>query len=610
MLRELVEAAHRLRAEDRLPPSGTREKPIVWLIDVDKGEVVGPYNRSRRDQPLLKRVPDLFRGGQPSPTNLKPYLLVDDARYALGIAEAGRADEAMLLHGGFMSLLADCASETHDKDVLRVLDFLSRPLPLHVKQVIQPRDIVTFRTPSPQGDYAFEHQLVRDFWGRHLEKEHTGSQGSACGSCGQIRPTVRILPQRVEIAGQQCQITSFNKTAFNSRGKEQTANAPLCYPCVSDSTDALNYFIDTPRHRVLIVRDQSKGAKNSLRNQLAVFWLRDQSQLQHAGEALDPLAVFDAIDPSSLMRDEHAEVDTAGPPPDLSQVERLVTIPWHASEAATRLNTNSFHLAVLSANKGRLVVREWITERLDLVVANLKRFLDATRIVEPFGEAIQPLSIKAMLTFLKSNDPHLSRGLLRTAYLGVSPPREMLAEAVKQFRARDKPPTRPGEAEEQIRRRHALAGILKLVLTYNTEDAQRMERLDTSRNNPAYLCGRLLAIIEETQARASRGGINRTVVDRYYGAASLTPATTLGSLVRLTEIAHLSKLRREGRNYWSMRELMEQVIDRFDADDGMPRTLRLHDQADFALGFYQQRAEFSREREASRLKNQQIREEQ
>lgn len=124
-----------------------------------------------------------------------------------------------------------------------------------------------------------------------------------------------------------------------------------------------------------------------------------------------------------------------------------------------------------------------------------------------------------------------------------------------------------------------------------------MEHLDGDREVPAYLCGRMLAILEEAQRRASRGKLNTTLVDRYYGAASTAPAATLGALLGLAETSHLPKIRKENRGHRQLETLLEEVMAGFDKPEDIPRTLTLNQQAEFALGFYHQRAAFRKRQE-------------
>ena len=109
---------------------------------------------------------------------------------------------------------------------------------------------------------------------------------------------------------------------------------------------------------------------------------------------------------------------------------------------------------------------------------------------------------------------------------------------------------------------------------------------------PAYNCGRLLAVLEEAQRRASSNNLNATLVDRYYGGASTTPALTLGSLIRLAKTAHLPKLRKSGRGSEGIELTMQEITHQFGGPDKLPTSLGLRDQAAFALGYYHQRAEY------------------
>ena len=115
-----------------------------------------------------------------------------------------------------------------------------------------------------------------------------------------------------------------------------------------------------------------------------------------------------------------------------------------------------------------------------------------------------------------------------------------------------------------------------------------MEHLQNDRPEPAYHCGRLLAVLEQIQRAALGAGVNTTIVDRFYGTASTAPATVFGTLLKGAQ-PHLSKLRRsqqEGTAY-ALQSRLEEVLAQLPT---FPRTLKLQEQALFALGYYHQRA--------------------
>ncbi len=106
--------------------------------------------------------------------------------------------------------------------------------------------------------------------------------------------------------------------------------------------------------------------------------------------------------------------------------------------------------------------------------------------------------------------------------------------------------------------------------------------LDIENKNVGYCLGRLFATLEKIQDEANRG-INATIRDRFYGAASGTPVTVFPNLIRLMT-HHLSKLDNPGRVIY-FEKLIGEILDKI---DDFPATLSMEDQGRFALGYYHQ----------------------
>ena len=114
--------------------------------------------------------------------------------------------------------------------------------------------------------------------------------------------------------------------------------------------------------------------------------------------------------------------------------------------------------------------------------------------------------------------------------------------------------------------------------------------LDPTNPDAAYRMGRLFAVLEKIQEEANPG-INATIRDRYYGAASSTPVSVFTTLLRLKN-HHLGKLSPERGRY--MEKLIGEIVEEL-AD--FPRVLPLAEQGRFALGYYHQRQAFFTKRE-------------
>lgn len=107
--------------------------------------------------------------------------------------------------------------------------------------------------------------------------------------------------------------------------------------------------------------------------------------------------------------------------------------------------------------------------------------------------------------------------------------------------------------------------------------------------NPAYHCGRLLAVLAKLQ-RTALPGVEAGVVQRYYAAASATPALVLGRLVRTSNF-HMNKIESKGLVHW-YENVIADIWTRI--SEKVPSTLSLEDQTTFALGYYQQLASMNK----------------
>jgi len=141
-------------------------------------------------------------------------------------------------------------------------------------------------------------------------------------------------------------------------------------------------------------------------------------------------------------------------------------------------------------------------------------------------------------------------------------------------------------------------------------------------SDPAYNCGRLLAIFDSLQRSAHGTGFDgATVSERYFGSASTTPNTAFSLLWKL-HTHHLKKLRQQGDKGKAAANKIKNAItetvalfqpDRPGEAPQFPRHFNLMEQGRFALGFYQQMAvrkaaidEYVRRKKAGEIKPEDI----
>lgn len=544
LLQRLVEYAD--RQDDLAPPLYTKAW-VRYVIELDKnGEILNPKpidlseQGSKRGQ--RRPVPNVQRAG----LAVRPLLLADNAEYTFGLArEKSRPERVEKCHTAYMALLEDCVAATEDPFAAAVLSFL-RGDPVSQLDLAEEFDRgakIIFRIHD-----IFPHRrsVFQRFWARYNAPKTTGKKATRemqCIVCGENRPVVKRLRGKIKgIPGGQTSGTaliSANKPAFESYGLKASHIAPICLECSEQFTKAINHLL----------RDDSSHVWFS--NLIFAFWTRKEV----------------GFDVANWLK--------APEPQDVRELINAV----RTGRTATEVDATTFYAVSLSGSGGRAVVRDWIDTTVGQVKASLVNWFHDQQIVDVWGDAPRPLGVYALagatVRELEDLSPSTIRVLLRAALIDTPLPWNLLEQAVRR-----------NHAERDVTR--ARAALIKLVLTgQHREKENDMVQLHPDHPEPAYHCGRLLAVLEQIQRTAIGSNISATIVDRFYGTASTAPASVFGRLLRGAQ-PHLSKLQRDrpGAAY-ALQERMEEIMAALPA---FPHTLNLKEQGLFALGYYHQRA--------------------
>lgn len=164
------------------------------------------------------------------------------------------------------------------------------------------------------------------------------------------------------------------------------------------------------------------------------------------------------------------------------------------------------------------------------------------------------------------------------AILDGSPyPATLLQAAIRRNRAEQSVP---------YPRAAMIKAYLNRALRFNNfkDEKEITMSLDPENTNIGYRLGRLFAALEKVQSDANPG-INATIRDRFYGAASSTPVTAFATLMRLKE-HHLSKIKKEKPGQFVVREKL--IAEIMLPITNFPPHLDMADQGRFAIGYYHQ----------------------
>ena len=324
----------------------------------------------------------------------------------------------------------------------------------------------------------------------------------------------------------------------------------------------------------------------------ALKWLlQDKRSSCSLGKKL--VAIFWAVPPAKDAKPCPHDFATLLNEPDALQVlDFFHNIHGHAANAP---DTAQFYCAILSSPKSRITVRSWHTTTLGRVTESAQAYFNAVSLPDVFRpgqnatSAIGELAAAIVPAKSKSGPPSAAYStLLQTALFGTLLPHSVLEAVLTRQSlelAKGHAEGNKGEFESRLRARTALIKLYfhthhpKLIMTEQTHENQ---------SHPAYLCGRVLALMDKIHNAAHGKSTASSPAGRFYGSASSTPALVFPRLCKLARI-HLEKIENKGWAYNLDRDLTN-LVAKFSAQASWPRTLSLEDQGRFAIGFYYERA--------------------
>lgn len=364
--------------------------------------------------------------------------------------------------------------------------------------------------------------------------------------------------------GTGASLIANDKEAFQSFGLKQALNAPVSVSAESRYRADLKELI---------------GHSIPLGGAQFIYWTLEQS----------------SVDPVTLIRDgEEAAVDFLGGDEKLLEGGLVTSLEAVRTGVHVPLGSqsNTFYGCAISANGGRLVIRDWWESSVKEVLDHVSEWIRDLEIIKLGGGVLGLPKFGALLYSMVREDlkelpPQTPVQLMRAALRGLPLPRTAVNAALYRHAIE----VREGSISsirmcliKAYLNRARKAGDPTMTTDLNSDEADR-----------AYRCGRLLAVFEQIQ-RAALPKLNAGIVQRFYGAASSTPALVMPRLFKLSH-HHLSSLSGGLAGYF--KKQIEQITTKDLMGTTFPRSLTLEEQGRFALGYYHQRADPSNKADES-----------
>ncbi|TRW97853.1 type I-C CRISPR-associated protein Cas8c/Csd1 [Paracoccus sp. M683] len=565
-----------VRAYDRLsdaPPFGFSVEKIGFCVvlrpDGGVEHVIDLRADDKKRSPRMMIVPQAVK----RTVSVAPNFLWDKSAYVLGVT-AGVGKRTADEHAAFRARHAEWLQGTDDAGLSALAQFLESWTP----DAFQPpiwseglpdQNIVFALSDEYRDGFLHDRPAARELWSR-INAEGA-SQAQICLVTGKSAPVARLHPSIKGVWGAQssgASLVSFNLDAFTSYGHDQGDNAPVSEAATFAYTTVLNRYLE-----------KDSGHRVQIGDASTVFWA-DSDDAKAAEEAESFFAAF--IDPAA--EDRLATSDIRARLDAIRQGQRLSQIAPNLADGVR------FHVLGLAPNAARLSVRFYWQDDFGQLTANYQRFLSDTAIEPPPRDGWPPLwryLLELASQAKRENVPPLVAGeWLRAILAGTPYPLTLLSTALMRLRA-----------DGQI---NALrVAILKSVLIRNFK-LEVPVALDPANTDRGYVLGRLFAVYEEVQ-RAALGGINATIKDKFYGAASASPQKVFRTL-DAGSANHFAKLRKQspGRAV-NLEKLLTSITDLMEpAADPIPAALGAAEQALFGLGYYHQRADFFRKQDKTK----------
>lgn len=451
-----------------------------------------------------------------------------------------------------------------------------------------------------EGNNALDDPQIRRAW----ENFHLGQEASEmqCLVTGEIEPIARLHPDIKGVPGAQkkgASLVSFNLDAFTSYGREQGVNSPVSRRVASGYGVALNYLLS----------NQNQNRKIQLGDTTVVYWA-DVPDKRYGS------MFYSLLNPEFQQEQKENEPEeTEGKEKRAKEAEDSLGViaesvqqakPMDLVALRKELDENTrFYILGLAPNSSRLSIRFFLTEPFGIFADRIMQHYDDLKIIKEYSNQsnyISPYRILAECVSPKVNkrDEEVKKswsllgGAFIRAILTGAPYPEGLYTAILNRIRHDTDETNEKGTMRSIKINYIRAAYIKahLIRKYRRQGNNNPYKealimsLNESYTNPAYVLGRLFAVLEKAQKEAIGQNINATIKDRYFTSACTTPASVFPTLLRLSQ-------------YWTTKaeyggisdRKIQNLLDMLEAKP-FPHHLSLDEQGIFTLGYYHQRASF------------------
>lgn len=561
ILQTLVSYYETLAAKGQISRPGWEKVKVSYALEIDEqGSLIGVLPLKNPSEDGKKMLPRemILPARLKRAVNISSNALCDNAIYFLGIGDIKKPqrvldcfEAAKQLHFTLLEGLDNgCANaiclffEQWEPATARENPLLAD----YMEDLESGANLVFFHN----GQYAQDIPALTEAWQQYYDKEEQGEK-MRCLVTGKSVVPAPIHPSIKGVAGAQpmgASLVSFNAPSYCSYEREQNLNAPVGKYAAFAYTTVLNHLLADRKHT------------KRIGDATIVYWAEDGEEVYQ-----DAFSCYLDNDESTISDND---LDAL-----MNKIARGETASW---DNIPLQPGNRFYVLALAPNAARLSVRFFLRDSFGNMIQHLQEHYNRLQIVSDGRSKFKNIPLWALLRETinqkatdKTPAPQMAGDTLRAILTGGRYPATLYQQTQLRIRA-----------ERTITQ--GRAAIIKAYLLKNTNYKQYEEALTVELNEQTtyqpYVLGRLFAVLEEVQNRAS--GVN-SIKDKYFSSACATPAAIFPMVMNLCD-KHLRKLDGGIKTYYSKQigELTALITQSY------PAHHNLTEQGIFQLGYYHQ----------------------
>lgn len=348
-------------------------------------------------------------------------------------------------------------------------------------------------------------------------------------------------------------LVGYNAESFESYRKEQSYNSNISENAMEKYTAAMNYLLTNSMHHLYL-------------DDMTLFYFGLSPDEEEECDCFSQFLNCSDDEVTELQKDLHAAAKAFqnGTVPDISVFTK------NTDFVIAGVTPNAARISVKFLLRGSFgnIMKNLFQHQNDLNTEKNENLIPMWRI---FKELVSPKETKGSIP------PPLQSAIMLAALNGTRYPDAMLHTVLRRIKTDESMGAKFGAIK---------IGLIKAYLNRKARLSNNKEEitlaLNTENKNPAYLCGRLFAVLERIQQKASSDKLNRTIKDSFFASACARPVSVFPRLVKLSQ-NHMAKF--ENDTYWQ--KLIGEIMSGLDGQ--FPSTMPPDDQGRFIIGYYQQK---------------------